>query len=116
MAKDLDIEEQRAVKENLSEDELAIFDLLLKESLDPEEVSIIKNASHELLTNLKPLLVPHWRDFETNRAGVKIVISELLFKKLPEPTYSEKECELKGLEIYNFVYEHYQDARSLVCA
>jgi len=114
LAKDLNIEEQRAVKENLSEDELAIFDLLVKENLNPDEVVSIKGAAHELLTNLKPLLVPHWRDFETNRAGVKIAISDLLFTKLPEPTYTEKECELKGFEVYNFVYENYHDARVLV--
>jgi len=116
LAKDLDEEEQRAVKENLSEEELAIFDLLIKKNLNPDEVASIKNASHELLINLKPLLVPHWRDFETNRAGVKIAISDLLFTKLPEPTYTEKECELKGFEVYNFVYEYYQDARSLAYA
>jgi len=116
LAKDLSEEEQRAVKEDLSEDELAIFDLLVKENLNPDEVAVIKGATHELLTNLQPLLVPHWRDFETNRAGVKIAISDLLFIKLPEPTYTEKECELKGFEVYNFVYERYQDARSLAYA
>lgn len=112
LAKDLSEEEQRAVKENLSEDELAIFDLLVKENLNPGEVAIVKGATHELLTNLKPLLVPHWRDFETNRSGIKIAILDLLFTKLPEPTYTEKDCELKGFEVYNFVYEHYQDAKS----
>lgn len=116
LAKDLSEEEQRSVKENLSEDELAIFDLLVKENLNPEEVASIKGATHELLMNLKPLLVPHWRDFETNRAGVKIAISDLLFTKLPEPTYTEKECELKGFEVYNFVYEHYQNAEAFTYA
>jgi type I restriction enzyme R subunit len=106
LAKDLNEEEQRSIKENLSEEELAIFDLLVKENLNPDEVAIIKGATHELLTNLKPLLVPYWRDFETNRSGVKIAISDLLFTKLPEPTYTEEECELKGFEVYNFVYEH----------
>lgn len=116
LAKDLSVEEQRAVKEDLSEDELAIFDLLVKENLNPDEVATIKGATHELLENLKPLLVPHWRDFETNRAEIKVAISDLLFTKLPEPTYTEKECELKGFEVYNFVYEHYQDARAFVSA
>ena len=116
LAKDLNEEEQRAVKENLSEEELAIFDLLIKEKLNPDEVAKIKETSHELLENLKPLLVPHWRDFETNRAGVKIAISDILFIKLPEPVYTEKECELKGLEVYNFVYENYRDNKNLVVA
>jgi len=113
LARDLSVEEQRAVKENLSEEELAIFDLLVKDNLNPDEVAIIKGTAHELLLNLRPLLVAHWRDFETNRAGVKITISDLLFTKLPEPTYTEKDCELKGFAVYNFVYEHYQDARAL---
>ncbi len=106
LAKDLSAEEQRAVKENLSEEELAIFDLLLKENLNPAEVDIVKNTARELLASLQERLVPHWRDFESNRAGVKIAISDLLFAKLPEPTYTEQECQLKGLKVYNFVYEH----------
>jgi len=116
LAKDLNEEERRAAKENMSEEELAIFDLLIKENLNPVEVAKIKGAAHELLLNLKPLLVPHWRDFETNRSGVKVTISDFLLETLPEPTYTEKDCELKGVEVYNFVYEHYQDANSLVCA
>ncbi len=114
LAKDLSVEERRAVKENLSEEELAIFDLLVKENLNPDEVAKIKGTAHELLENLKPLLVPHWRDFETNRAGVKIAISDLLFTKLPEPTYTEKDCELKGIEVYNFVYENCHNVKDLV--
>lgn len=109
LAKDLNEEEQRAAKEKMSEEELAVFDLLLKENLNPAEVAHVKNTSYELLTNLKPLLVPHWRDFEPNRAGVKTTITDLLFEKLPEPTYTEQECELKGTEVYNYVYEHYQN-------
>jgi len=114
LAKDLNEEEQRSVKENLSEDELAIFDLLVKDNLNPDEVAIIKGTSHELLENLKPLLVPHWRDFEINRSGVKTAILESLYAQLPDPTYTEKECEFKSFEVYNFVYERYQDARSMV--
>jgi len=114
LAKDLSDEEQRAARENMTEEELAIFDLLIKDNLNPDEVACIKGASHELLINLKPLLVSHWRDFEPNRAGVKTTISDLLYEKLPEPTYTEQDCEIKKIEVYNFVYEHYRDARDLV--
>jgi type I restriction enzyme R subunit len=113
LAKDLTKEEQRAVKENLSEEELAIFDLLVKESLNPTEVAEIKKTSHEILLSIKPLLVPHWRDFETNRAGVKITITDLLYSKLPEPTYTENDCEAKGNEVYNFVFENFVNADSI---
>ena len=64
-------------------------------------------SEDELLKKLEPLLVPHWRDFETNKAGVKIAISDYLFTKLPEPTYTQKDCETKGYEVYNFIYEVY---------
>ncbi|MFA7301184.1 MAG: hypothetical protein WC069_02660 [Candidatus Shapirobacteria bacterium] len=66
------------------------------------------------MENLKPLLVPHWRDFETNRAEVKIAISDLLYACLPEEKYTEKDCELKGYEVYNFVYERYQNNQSFM--
>lgn len=85
----------------------------MKENLSPDEVAVIKGASRELLENLKPLLVPHWRDFETNRAEVKVAITNLLFIKLPEPAYTENDCEMKGFEVYNFVYESYHNERVL---
>lgn len=116
LAKDLSEEEQRSVKEGLNEDELAIFDLLRKENLNPNETAKVRLVAKELLENLRPKLVPSWRDFEPLRAGVKITISDILFPKLPEPVYTENDCENKGLEVYNFVYENYRDARALVGA
>ncbi len=116
LAKDLNEEEQRSVKEGLTEDELAIFDLLRKENLNPDEIAKVRLVAKELLEQLKPKLVPGWRDFEPLRAGVKITISEVLFPKLPEQVYTESDCEYKGLEVYNFVYENYADAKALVGA
>ena len=113
LAQDLNEEEQRTVKEGLSEDELAIFDLLLKDSLDPKETEKVRGVAKELLAKLRERLVPHWRDFEPNRAGVKITISDLLWEELPQPTYTDSDCDSKTLEVYNFVYERYRDAQSL---
>ena len=64
LAKDLNEEEQRAVKEGLTEDELAIFDLLRKENLNPDETAKVRLVAKELLEKLKEKLVPGWRDFE----------------------------------------------------
>ena len=114
LAKDLNEEEQRAVKEGLTEDELAIFDLLRKENLNPDETSKVRLVAKELLEQLKPKLVPGWRDFEPLRSGVKITISDVLYPQLPEQVYTVNDCEHKGLEIYNFVYENYRDAREFV--
>ncbi len=112
LVKSLNDEEQRAAKENLTEEELAIFDLLLKENINPSEVDKIRTVARDLLKKLKEeKLVSEWREWETTRAGVKTTIFDALYSELPEPTYSERECEMKGLEVYNFVYEHYQDAK-----
>lgn len=117
LAKSLNEEEQRAVKEGLTEEELAIFDLLLKESLNPNEVEKIRIVARELLSKLKvEKLVIDWREWELTRAGVKTTIRDVLYADLPEPAYTEQDCEAKGLEVYNFVYEHYKDAEHFVCA
>ncbi len=110
LAKELSEEEQRSVKENLTEEELAIFDLLKKDQLNPDERDRVKKTSKELLAKLKEeKLVIDWREKEIARAGVRTTISDILYSYLPEPTYTEKDCEIKGNEVYNFVYEHYRD-------
>lgn len=117
LAQELSEEEQRAVKENLTEEELAIFDLLLKENLNPEEREKVRKTAKDLLAKLKQeKLVLDWREKESTRAGVKTTIYDVLYDSLPEPTYKEKDCDIKGLEVYNFVYEHYQDASKFISA
>lgn len=117
LAQSLNEEEQRAVKENLTEEELAIFDLLLKENLDPSETEKVRSVARELLAKLKDeKLVLDWREREATRAGVKTTIYDSLYASLPEPKYSERDCESKGLEVYNFVYEHYLDAEHFLYA
>lgn len=117
LAKELSEEEQRAIKENLTDEELAIFDLLLKDELNPNEREKVKKTAKELLLKLKQeKLVIDWREKEIARSGVKMVIADKLYNDLPEPTYSEKECEIKSSELYNFIYEHYRDANNFLYA
>ncbi|MFA7278087.1 MAG: type I restriction endonuclease subunit R [Candidatus Gracilibacteria bacterium] len=117
LAKSLNEEEQRSVKEGLNEEELAIFDLLLKDGLNPNEVEKVRTVSRELLEKLKfEKLVLDWREKEPTRAGVKTTILDVLYPKLPDPTYTEADCQEKGLEVYNFVFEHYIDAEHFVGA
>ena len=117
LAKSLTEEEQRAVKEGLTEEELAIFDLLQKDPLNPDEVEKVREVARELLAKLKEeRLVSDWREFDPLRAGVKTTIDRILWADLPQPTYTEMDCQIKGLEVYNFVYEHYRDAENFVYA
>lgn len=108
LTKDLEKEEQRAVRENLTDDELVIFDVLLKKNLNSQEVEKVKSTSRQLLLELKSKLVIDWREKESARSGVKTVISKFLYDVLPYPTYTKEDCDIKGLEIYNFVYERYE--------
>ena len=68
----LDAEEQRAIGENLSEEELAVFDLLTQpdHSLTGEEEQRVKEIAHDLLVALKnEKLVLDWRKRQQARAG-----------------------------------------------
>lgn len=70
-----------------------------------------------MLTKLKAeKLVIDWRDKDIARAGVRTTIYNLLYDSLPEPTYTEQDCEYKGTEVYNYVYEHYEDANRFLMA
>jgi type I restriction enzyme R subunit len=107
LAKDLSEEENRNIRENLTEEELAVFDILEKENLNPDEREQVKKVAKEMIEKLKAeKLTPHWRDFEPTRAGVKTTISDYVYT-MPEPTYSELECEKLIPSVYNFVYELY---------
>ncbi|MEI7579497.1 MAG: type I restriction endonuclease subunit R [bacterium] len=108
LANDLTLEEKRSIRENLTDDELAIFDLLLKEELNESEVNEVKKTARTLLETLqKEKLVLDWREKAPTRAGVKNTILDIIYKFLPEPTYTENDCEQKGLSVYNFVFERW---------
>jgi type I restriction enzyme, R subunit len=57
-------EESRAMREELDEESLAVFDLLKKPDLSAKEIKRIKSVSVELLQALKAekLRIDHWRD------------------------------------------------------
>ncbi len=108
LGNELSEEEKRGAKENLTEEELTVFDLLYKENLDPDEIEQIKKVAKSMLEKLKSeKLTPEWREFEQTRAGVRAVISEYVFE-LPDPKYSEEECKSLAYPIYNHIYEYYK--------
>ncbi|HWQ65356.1 MAG TPA: type I restriction endonuclease subunit R [Methanospirillum sp.] len=108
---ELNEEDKRALKENLTEEELTIFDLLTKPDmrLTKAQVVEVKNVAKELLDTLKrDKLVLDWRKKQQTRAMVHVCIEETL-DHLP-PVY-EKEIFNKKCEIvYQYVYDMYPDA------
>src|SRR3990172_6987134 len=117
LAKELNKEDTRAIKKNLTEEELAIFDLLFKEKLNPDEVGRVKKVAHELLAKLKTeKFVLDWKRKEETRADVKITIRDMLYDNLPEPAYTDKDCEDRTQKVYFHIYDNYVDAKINVYA
>lgn len=115
-SKDLNEEEQRHLRENVSEEELAVFDILTRPGpeLDPKEVEAIKKVCKDLLAKLKTeLLVLAWRNKRTTRAAVRVEIEKMLDAGLPEK-YTADLFESKCGALFQHVLEKYpEDGRSV---
>lgn len=81
-------EEERHIKEGLSEEELEMFDLLKKEKLTKDESQKVKNASKALLKRLKQekptVLVNDWHKDTVTRLQVQNAIKTILDEQLPK--------------------------------
>ena len=104
-------EEERAVREGLDEESLAIYDLLKKPALSKAETGKVKAVAKSLLDKLKvgKLSVDHWREKQTTRDGVRKAIFDFLFSEttgLPS-AYSEGEIGERTDAVYRHVYEVY---------
>jgi type I restriction enzyme, R subunit len=107
-ARELTEEEQRGIAENLSEEELALFDLLTRPNLKltRTEKEEVKKVAKELLDTLKAeRLVLDWRKKQQTRAGVQLVIEQIL-DKLPS-VYTPELYQTKCGAVYQHVYDSY---------
>lgn len=109
---DLDDEESRAIREDLDEETLTIYDLLAKPNLTPQEIKKIKKVAKELLEKLKDKLrsLYQWQDREPSRDTVKVLIRDFLWNEttgLPVDFYTESEVEKKTEEVFYHVYRAY---------
>ncbi|MBN2828808.1 MAG: type I restriction endonuclease subunit R, partial [Candidatus Cloacimonetes bacterium] len=106
--KGLDEEEKRALSENLNEEELAIYDLLvnLPLKMTQKDILSVKKVAHDLLEKLKAKkLVLDWRKKQQARASVRLCIEEIL-ENLPPIFTTEIYLQKCGL-VYQHVYESY---------
>ena len=100
-------EELRASKEDMTEEELALFDKLKKPKLSEKEKKKVKNVAKELLFKLKNngLSAVDWRKKPQIRAKVEIEIRDVLDSGLtfyPDELYLEK-CRI----IFQHIYDNY---------
>lgn len=104
LANSLDAEQRRAAEEGLSEEELALFDLLAKDNISKADRERVKQASRSLLASIQQLIAPleRWTDKEQTQAEVETLILDHVFQELPSPPFTEQE----KLEVARRVYQH----------
>ena len=88
LSRNLSAEQQRHVRENMSAEELVIFDILTRPApeLSAAERAEVKKVARDLLNRLKQLLVLNWRQKSTARSQLKLTIEDVLDTGLPAPT------------------------------
>ena len=100
-------EEKRYLREGLNnEAELAVFDLLQKESLTKSDREAIKNLSKELLDKLadQRFALERLRTMATVQAQMKAEIIKHLFANLPASAYSPDEINVKAGALFAHIY------------
>jgi type I restriction enzyme R subunit len=112
LSRSLDDEEQRHVRESLTEPELVIFDILTRPApeLTSEEREEIKRVTRELLEKIKGLLVINWRQTNMARAKIKLAIEDVLDAGLPR-AYTPDLYKEKCAVVFEHVYEVYGGGR-----
>jgi type I restriction enzyme R subunit len=102
--KSLDEEQERHIRENLSKEELVIFDILIRTApeLTIADRDEVKKFAKDLLARFMQLLVLHWRQKSSARSTLKLAIEDML-NTLPNayerPMFSQK-CSALFMHIY----------------
>lgn len=107
LAASLDAEQRRAVEEGLSDDELALFDLLFREGISQRDRERLKQASKSLLASLQQALASmrDWTQNASTQAEVKVLILDGLWLSLPRPPFTEDETEQLAERVFDFVWQ-----------
>ena len=110
LSNSLDEEQERHVRENLSEEELVIFDILTRPAPDltADERAEVKKVAKDLLERLKDMLVLNWRAKSAARSSLKLAIEDTLDTGLPR-AYSTDLYKQKVAAVFEHVYESYPE-------
>ena len=113
LSRDLSEEEQRHVREHLTEDELTVFDLLTRPGPDltPEEHEEVKKVAHHLLERVRAALVLDWRHRAQARAQVRLAIEDTLDEGLPR-AFTPEIYQTKCAVLFEHVFETFADSAS----
>ncbi len=110
LSNSLDLEQERHVRENLSEEELVIFDILTRPApeLSSDERKEVKKVAKVLISRIKTLLVLNWRKKSAARSSLKLAIEDTLDTGLPR-AYSPEIYVEKCSALFEHVYESYPE-------
>ena len=112
---DLAAEDQRAMREGLTEDELEIFDLLCKESMTQAETQKVKLAAkallHRLNDEMPKVLVQDWYKTDQTRRIVRSAVAEVLDRELPQDGYDRALFQAKCDNVFHLVLDHAAQGR-----
>ncbi len=104
--KRLDDEIGRARAERLTQEQLAIYDLLMAhaQELSVEDRQQVKRIAETLMSNLAPAIVLDWRKFQTTRAALRKAIEAHLDQYLPD-AYTPDLFETVAQQLYEHVFD-----------
>ena len=105
-------EQKRYVREGFkSDEELALYELLVKDNLGKADIKKLKLVATELLEKIKAELkgMDHPFDKPSTKAAIIVTIRDTLWQELPE-SYPETSIGFYRDQVYNFVSERYNNA------
>jgi Domain of unknown function (DUF3387). len=109
LSNSLSEEERRYVREGFENDEqLSMFDILMKDDLSKEDIKKIKKVAVELLDRIKQELagMDHPFDKPNTKATIIITIRDMLYQDFPE-SYPDESITYYRDAVYNYVSQHY---------
>jgi type I restriction enzyme R subunit len=107
LAQGMSDEQRRAADEGLSEDQLALFDLVQRADLSKVDRERIKQASRELLAGVLAVIAPidRWTEKEQTQAEVETFILDQVYQTLPEPPYTQADKAQVAQLVYRHVWQ-----------
>jgi type I restriction enzyme R subunit len=108
LSRALSDEQERHIREHLTEEELTVFDLLTRPGPDlgPEERDEVKKVARRLLERVRAALVLDWRQRAQARAQVRLAIEDTLDEGLPRaftPEIYHEKCAV----LFEHVFERF---------
>ncbi len=111
LSQDLSAEERRAVVEDMSEEELAIFDLLTSPSpvLTDADREVVRGVARQLLDHIHGKLVLDWRRKAETMADMRVAIKDVLDSGLPADPYPPVIFDEKVQAVFDHLCASYAD-------